>query len=276
MIDCLGGDEISSIQYQLQHLKINPYPECKVVPDDSSIPEETPIAHTNTINYPVSSCGNQSVYEIPSETQSRRSWAIHQSVPNGADYVTGVKPMVPHQQPLNPQSMHALHRNNSAEIIEANAHNVLPEPPSSSSSYSVDCNSCGKSSGSNGQIGHCKSGPYREQQEPQITNSMAMRFMQAIQQSVHQVISEPYFGFEWVKPDYKFDTIVDDDLFESFKSASSEQTLIPSTVEEFSAPELSQSTKDGAPLAETPSATVSQQTLEELYEAIEEYSELYG
>ena len=46
-----------------------------------------------------------------------------------------------------------------------------------------------------------------QQQQQQPMKNVALQFMQAMQQSVHQVANAPHFGFEWVKPDYQFDPV---------------------------------------------------------------------
>lgn len=138
---------------------------------------------------------------------------------------------------------------------------------------------------------------------------MAMQFMQVMHQSVHQVISAPHFGFEWVKPDYHFELPADDDddllkVLEDCSAVKQEQdnsnlspcdpvscssgadsddlqcfgiTLPPGTppsVASQSGAAPSSGTATASPQA-TP-AVLSPSTIDELYEALKEYSDYYS
>ena len=103
---------------------------------------------------------------------------------------------------------------------------------------------------------------------------MALQFMQAMQQSISQVIDIPFFGYEQVKPDYQFDPIVDDDVFDTLNpqmmtAASAQPTAIDS--------KTNCDKNENPPVIELPqqSATLTPRAMEELYEALEEYSESY-
>ncbi len=117
--------------------------------------------------------------------------------------------------------------------------------------------------------------------------------MQAIQQSVNQVVNVPDFGFDWVKPDYQFDPMTDDDLVDALNAKTqspAHQTYSISSLEDPSSPESKSSGSScsgscndfnsSVPAAEQTTRTaenvpLTQTTMEELYEALEEYSELY-
>lgn len=102
------------------------------------------------------------------------------------------------------------------------------------------------------------------QQEAGVSSNMAMQFMQAVQRSVHQVVSTPYFGYEWVQPDYHFDALLEDSsarTSDESKSAHSHENPSNPTVND---------------VEETQTATLSPRTMEELYQALEEYSDNYS
>ncbi len=117
--------------------------------------------------------------------------------------------------------------------------------------------------------------------------NMALQFMQAIQQSVNQVVNVPDFGFDWVKPDYQFDLMADDDLADAFTTKTqspTHQTYSISSLEDPSSPESKSSGSScsgstcndlNSSMVAVENVPVTQTTMEELYEALEEYSELY-
>lgn len=107
---------------------------------------------------------------------------------------------------------------------------------------------------------------------PQPQNvKVSMHFMQAMQQSISQVASAPYFGFEKVKPDYQFDSEGDNVL-----AKTQTRNWIPSSSPVATGPDLGHDSDAHQRLPEvesaTPSLALTSRTMEELYEELEKYS----
>ena len=240
----IGSDEIASIQNQLQHLKINPYPECKgIIFDDTEKPVDihqgnnsAQCSHTTPSNVP---------FLPPTEpVDATTKYLSQQSVP------------LPHQ-PNREQHYY------STREVNPNISYVRPDPSFRDGGGSSFIN-----------IGPMAQQADREQQPSLQTANMALQFMQAMQQSISQVIDIPFFGYEQVKPDYQFDPIVDDDVFDTLNpqmmtAASAQPTAIDS--------KTNCDKNENPPVIELPqqSATLTPRAMEELYEALEEYSESY-
>ncbi len=256
-----------------------------MVPEQPSVPtvpvlEESARTHNITVNnsthggYVVSSDITQSLRSASTAEQSRTE-------PNtsGGSYLPP-QPVPPtHQQHL--QHPYAPYPNEEMNHNQ-NISYAYRDPPSTSSSSSYtssngsNSNGVGSTKGYNGEKG-------QDLQEQSQTPNMALQFMQAMQQSVDQVINTPYFGFEFVKPDYQFDPIVDEDL-----PVNSTTTPIQPVANLLSLDSKSSVSQDSAsdrsfsqPVVESIDATaqstaLTPRTMEALFEALEEYSELYN
>ena len=312
IIIIIGSDEISSIQHQLQHLKINPYPECKVIPDDASggplmgpvDPSVAAAVHPpEGGGFPIE--GAQSFYAATSS--DAQSMTFNSCSSNTIEQQDAGNTYVPHHQfPPVQQQQHSrasyptgdmTHQSNQQQ----QQHYISREPSSLSSSSSYSSSSCCEEGINASAMGQQEA--YRayqqqqqQQQQPEMAN-MALQFMQAIQQSVNQVANVPDFGMEWVKPDYQFDPLVDDDFMDVLTRANKTPSMAQpsysiSSLEDPSSPESKSSGSScgsscndfntsivSLPLeqvATVENVTLTQKTMEELYEALEEYSELYN
>ena len=294
----VGSDEISSIQHQLQHLKINPYPECKVVPEDpvtttTNIPDVAAACASASASYSCqANSSTQSYYPtVSSTTDSTQQPLLRSCASEQVDFKSTSS--VPRQQQFPPQQQ--LY-GSAAQQVDARpnhpSHQYRDHPglqPSSSAYTSYPGGDNSPATMEQKQYQYQESyrdgGQQQQQQQEQYpagTANMAMQFMQAMQQSVQQVINAPHFGFEWVKPDYQFDMVSDDDILETLTSPTTQSTSIPS-VEDPSSPDSKSSSSSSSVSSDIASsaepgaaAALSPRTMEELYEAIEEYSELYG
>lgn len=243
--------------------------------------------------------GAQSFYAPTSDAQSMRTFT---SCSSNIEQDPAANSYVPHHQfpPVQQQQQQHSYVPSypSAGMTQTNQHYISREPSSLSSSSSYSSSSCCEE-GINPGMGQQEA--YRDyqqqQQQPEMAN-MALQFMQAIQQSVNQVANVPDFGLEWVKPDYQFDPLVDDDLMDVLASAKTQspthQTYSISSLEDPSSPESKSSGSSCSSsctdfntttsalaaldqqLAAVENVTLTQRTMEELYEALEEYSELYN
>ena len=185
-------------------------------------------------------------------------------------------PSMIHQQPPLQQQQTYIH---SGYPPTGEIHPNVQQYVHQSSNFSSSYGECSNSSVAPVDVGSHPH-PDQNQQKPQEMASMALQFMQAVQNSVQQVVQVPYFGFEWVKPDYQFDPLANDELMESFCSTPPQPNSVSESVEDPSSPgsmstsSLSyNSTNENPP--PPPMAALSPRTME-LYEALEEFSELYG
>lgn len=247
-----------------------------MVPEQPSVPILEESARIPKI--PVNKSTHHDGYASSDTTQSVRSASTAEQSASGGSYLPP-QPVPPtHQQhlqhPYVPYPNGEMNHNHNISY----AHR---EPPStSSSSYSSsngsNSNGVGGTKGYNGLKGQDL------QEQPQTAN-MALQFMQAMQQSVDQVINTPYFGFEFVKPDYQFEPIADEDF-----PVSSTMTPIQPVANLLSPESKSSVSQDsesdrslGQPVVEstdaaTQSTALTPRTMEALFEALEEYSELYN
>ncbi|KAK4018467.1 hypothetical protein OUZ56_000518 [Daphnia magna] len=297
----LGNDEISSIQHQLQHLKINPYPECKVIPEDVGVPVMAAVDPSNPVHssFPVTDAA-QSYYAPTSDAAIPRTYTSDCRTEQDA---CGSSYLPLHHFPPVQHQQHHYAPSYPSGAAQSNEPYVNRQPTSlSSSSYPsssccVEGNTTGVPTGQQDpyrayQQQQQQQQPQQQQQQPppQMAN-MALQFMQAIQQSVNQVVNVPDFGFDWVKPDYQFDPMVDDEILDVLDAkTSTHQNYCISSVEDLSSPDSKSSNSScGSSYSELNQAavvalvdeqasadvTLTQRTMEELYEALEEYSELY-
>ncbi len=243
----IESDEIASIQNQILHLRINPFPECKVMFDDSSKPavvEESANIHPNNVAHcSYATPPNAQLVPLREPSDSRKNYLPQQSVP-------------PTQQTNQEQPYYP----NTGKMNPANFSYSSEQPCYDNASRS--CNS-------NGGMQQC----YREQpQEP----NMALQFMKDVQQSISRVVDAPYFGFEQVSPDYQFDPPEEDDDVLEIPTTSMSQTraaavLATASNLENDCDKSYNSTNNGA--TATQSTTLSPRTMEAFYEDLEKYSE---
>ena len=236
----IGSDEIASIQNQLQHLKINPYPECKgIIFDDT---EKTVDIHQ----------GNSSAecsYTMPSDVSFLGLTETSDSMSRNLSQQS-----VPPPNQLS-QEQHYYYTGE----VNQNLSNIHRAP-----SFRRD----GGDIGSMAQQGDRDM--YREQQLLPQTANMTLQFMQAVQKSISQVVDLPFFGYEQVKPDYQFD----EDVFENLNSTQIPPTAFaqPTIVES----RYTSNKNENPPVVElSQSTTLSPRTMADLYETLEEYSESY-
>jgi hypothetical protein len=251
-----GNDEVSSIQSQLNSLKLNPYPELKVVSESN---EATSPAHTvnqqqPSFNDDLNSSSTLNAKEISnclSEVElagaSTSESSTYQQSPHASLMSPSTNSYLQRQQPqldaaaaTTYQQQQQLCQNdgpigfNAQQLQQHQAQQFLAH--SQQTLHPINPHGY-----QNGSI----------QQQQQPTN-MAMQFMQAMQQSVSQVANAPHFGYEWVKPNYQFDPLT--------TFYDSEQSLNGKNM-----PLLKNST-----MAETPPLTDGD--MDELYEALDEYT----
>ena len=196
-----GHDEVSSIQYQLHNLKLNPYPELKIFPDETPLPspclpagvnlQQPPAVSVEIRNLP--SANNSAPFAFNSQQQQQQQqqqqWhsSRHQrpTIEATPDYCRSSE----HFQQQQQSSMFIPQQQSYTTTVDRTyPSNTLPLLRSS------------------------------EQQPPMIdpTANMSLQFMFAMQKSVSQVINAPHFGFEWVKPNYQMDPNgVDDGIMSS-------------------------------------------------------------
>lgn len=131
------------------------------------------------------------------------------------------------------------------------------------------------------------------QQSPSMSD-MGMQFMRAMHMSVTQVIDEPHFGFEWVKPDYQFDGLVDaDELADALSTTPGAGSPVDGDAEsprskssrrssgsgsgcsdsDAGVPLEAPATSDAGDASST--AALTPKAMEELYDELEKYSEFY-
>ena len=284
-----GSNEVSSIQHQLQHLKINPYPECKVIPDDSNISAEPSSIHGCSVaHHPAgTSCDNNYTDgSTPSVAQQHIVHPQQYQRSQTESYVSADRsvPPINHYQSTDTSQI---------QVQEQLTHQMIGQGMTSStvpSSYpTIDTNQVQQHQQfvtghtiPNNQIGDLGQST---QQHPATSANMTMQFMMAVQKTVSQVVNAPSFGFEWVKPDYQFDEI-DDQLLEAITSSTPIQRTSSSETDPFS-PEMNSSsssscssslvTTENPPTAHVEDALpLSPNTMEQFYEALEEYTDLYG
>jgi len=196
-----GRDEVSSIQHQMQQLKLNPYPELPVVPDESK-----------SVN---------SEFDAPGS-----------SSPSGC-YET-----------KNPSSSMGCQQASSSHQFESSSVRISAAAAQNWSAASNNYADYGKFQPHQQQQSWA-SGDQQQQQAAQ----MAYQFMQIMEKSVNQIVSVPHFGFEWVTPDYQFDAL----------SPIVDGHQVP--------PE-----QEG--VVEEPPKALTPHTMKELFDALEEYSDL--
>ena len=239
-----GNDEVSSIQNQLNSLKLNPYPELKVVNEGN---ETSP---TNAANQQSSS----SFDDGPSSTLNAKEISnclsdvelVGSSSPESSTYQ-----QLPHASPAYPQrqqpqldtATRAYQQQQLCQNGETVAFNAQQQQLQQHQSQQFLAQSQQQSIHSQDyQNG------INQQHDMQPTN-MAIQFMQAMQQSVSQVANAPHFGYEWVKPNYQFDPLT---------------TFLDSEPSQHGKPLLK-----GSTLSETPPLT--ERDMNELYEVLDEY-----
>lgn len=356
----LGNDEISSIQQQLQHLKINPYPELKIVPEDNPVAgavdqqaqqqqQQGVMGHQQATGgsqvqyqqYPVSSNApylsaasgaqhaNYAQQQDPmasiSPASVARQQSPHYSSPVSNDAATAASPgfVGQHQQyknasPIDAKPINALPQEQHQQLdapmppaygqaaqctpntplpaqqgspYDAGQHSV----PSSSSGYSSNESQASLEVGGNAMPTHLtnpdvQQSPCAGQQTPPSMVDMGMQFMRAMHQSVTQVVDEPYFGFEWVKPDYQFDGLIDaDELAEALGRTPEHNSAGSPLDDEADSPRSKSSRRssgsgsDASVQHEHPPTSndtadadaLTPKAMEELYDELEKYSELY-
>jgi hypothetical protein len=247
-----GTDEVSSIQSQLNSLKLNPYPELKVVHDGNETPLDVGdqpsfhdgTSHSPTLNAKVISSrlsdvelGGSSTYQQPAHSPpfppSANPYAQRQ--PPQLDAAT----MAYQQQQQQPRCQNGETNGFNAQQLQQQQHQA--QQFLAQSQQQIPANH--PQEYQNGM---------NQQQQPPGTN-MAMQFMQAMQQSVSQVANAPHFGYEWVKPNYQFDPL---STFYDGEQSLSDKTM----------PLLKSS-----PVSESPPLT--DRELDELYEVIDEYTD---
>jgi hypothetical protein len=246
----------------------------------------------------------QSFYAPASDAQSTRTYTSCSSasniqqpnVPSGStSYVPQHQfpPVQQQQQQQQQQHPYAQSYGSGMAQHQSSQHYITREPSSLSSSSSYSSSSCceeGVHPGAGQQEAYQayqqQQQQHQQQPNPEMAN-MALQFMQAIQQSVNQVVNVPDFGFDWVKPDYQFDLMADDDLADAFTTKTqspTHQTYSISSLEDPSSPESKSSGSScsgstcndlNSSMVAVENVPVTQTTMEELYEALEEYSELY-
>lgn len=129
------------------------------------------------------------------------------------------------------------------------------------------------------------------QRTPPSMSDMGMQFMVAMHQSVSQVLDQPHFGFEWVKPDYHFDGLIDADELAVALGSTPEfdgQLMESSPENDTDSPRSKSSRRSSASDSDTsneiprpPSkdaadaSALTPKAMEELYDELEKYSELY-
>ena len=165
----------------------------------------------------------------------------------------------------------------------------------SSSGYSSNDSSADMSGLSAGQFStadvHRSPEGSNGQRTPPSMSDMGMQFMQAMHQSVSQVVDQPHFGFEWVKPDYHFDGLIDADELAVALGSTPEfdgQLLASSLDNDSDSPRSKSSRRSSASDSDTSNETprpplkdagdasaLTPKAMEELYDELEKYSELY-
>lgn len=164
---------MSSIQNQLNSMKLNPYPELKVIPDDN---ETTEVAAAPV---KVDSCNQQQYtngYQASvSPTLNAKEISSCLSEVELVNSAVASPPSAPYQQ--QDPSTFLRYQNGDMSGISAQQMRLLAQQ-------------------------------HMGQQQNGQQQNMALQFMHAMQQSVSQVANAPHFGFEWVKPDYQFDPAV--------------------------------------------------------------------
>ena len=238
--------------------------------------------------------GAQPFYAPTSDAQSMRTFtSCSNSTGNIEQDVPAANSYVPHHQfPPVSQQQHPYVPSYPSGMTTQ--HYINREPSSLSSSSSYSSSSCCEEGINPATVQQPEAyQSYQQQQQPPEMANMALQFMQAIQQSVNQVVNVPDFGFDWVKPDYQFDPMVDEDLVDALTAKTqspSYPTYSISSLEDPSSPESKSSGSscnsscndfntsavglDQQSVA-VENVTLTQTTMEELYEALEEYSELY-
>ncbi|KAK4018470.1 hypothetical protein OUZ56_000521 [Daphnia magna] len=225
----LGNDEVSSIQNQLNTLKLNPYPELKVIHDgnEASAPVE------NTYHPPYSNSPTLNAKEI-SNCLSDVELAGTSSAESSSYQQAPVLPVSTHSSYTERQLEQQAYQQQGCQTGQTHGYNAQqlqtqflaqqqmapPQQPPTSQAYQQPPTSQGyqQQPTSQGYQQPPTSQGYQQpptsqgyQQPPtsqryqQAPMNMALQFMQAMQQSVSQVVNAPHFGYEWVKPDYQFD-----------------------------------------------------------------------
>jgi len=177
-ISYLGRDEVSSIQHQMQQLKLNPYPELPVVPDEfKSVNSgfDAPGSSSSRGCYEANNPSQQA-----SSTHQFESSSVRISAPAAQNWSaasnTGKFPL----QLIQQQESCAIGDQQQQQHYHHQQHHHHLQ-----------------------QQQNLASGDQQQQQAAQ----MAYQFMQIMEKSVNQIVNVPHFGLEWVTPDYQFDPL---------------------------------------------------------------------
>ncbi len=259
----------SPIQQQARQTS-NAYPSCNAIssqPGNSS----SPVAGASAVIYPTTS---RDVQNVVAPTDSQKTFTITQddvSIRASSYIPQQTNPQVYHQQAYHRQHPYAsypttemsFHREPSAITSTS----YYP-PTYGVSGYSYNSSNISMDANQGNVSVTGVSGPNAPQ--PQ-NGKVTMHFMQAMQQSISQVASAPYFGFEQARPDYQFDLEGDDML-----AKTQTRTWIPSSSPLSTGSDSVQSSDAHQRLPDvesaTPSLAFTSRTMEELYEELEKYS----
>lgn len=198
---------MSSIQNQLNSLKLNPYPELKVIPDDNEAC--APLENTNQPSY--TNCPTLNAKEISSclsdvELAGSSSASAYQPVLPVSTHSSYTQrqlgPEAYQQQGCQTGQMNGYNAQQLQTPFLAQQQMAPPQQPPASQGYQQPPTSQGYQQPPTSQ-GYQQTSTSLGYQQPPM--NMALQFMQAMQQSVSQVVNAPHFGYEWVKPDYQFD-----------------------------------------------------------------------
>ena len=189
-LSLLDNEEVSSIQNQLNSLKLNPYPELKVISEDN---DTSPPTNTDASSYLNQESGTTATLNAK-EISNCLSDAELASSTSSSPPFQQLPPTAPYSHQLDPSASAAYGYQQNSETnglsaqqlhqMQFLAQHQMPPMGQQGQAYAMD-----------------------QQQQQQPMKNVALQFMQAMQQSVHQVANAPHFGFEWVKPDYQFDPV---------------------------------------------------------------------
>ena len=246
-----GNDEVSSIQSQLNSLKLNPYPELKVVHDGN----ETALGIADQQQPPFNDESSNSSTLNAKEISNRLSHVelvgssmggslTYQQQPHAPPFLPSADAYAQRQQPEMDAAATAYQSQQRCQNGRANGFNVQQLQQHQAQQFLAQ---------SQQQIPTIHPiNPQEYQNGMNQPTNMAMQFMQVMQQSVSQVANAPHFGYEWVKPNYQFDPLT---TFYDAEQSQSDKAM----------PLLK-----GSPMSESPSLT--DRELDELYEVIDEYT----
>lgn len=241
-----GNDEVSSIQNQLNSLKLNPYPELKVVNEgNETLPTNAANQQSSSPSFddgPSSTLNAKEISNCLSDVElvgsSSSESSTYQQLPHAsASYPQRKQPQLDtatvYQQQQLCQNGETVGFNAQQQQLQQHQSQQFLAQSQQQSIHPQDFQ--------NG---------INQQHDMQQPTNMAIQFMQAMQQSVSQVANAPHFGYEWVKPNYQFDPLT---TFLDSEPSVNDKPLLK-----------------GSTLSET--RPLTERDMNELYEVLDEYT----